>query len=217
VETFGAFVQIPGFRKQGLSGFSPVLCSNTEFCVAGLVHISQMCDFRVESTEDVVAVDDDVWVKVISVEEGKVSLSMRFVSQTDGHDLDPENEKLGQTMQRRGPNTSEAKPITAEEAVRKYVCGMSGFFPPMADDVGHRARCGKCGNAGHLTTDCRVVGGQKYEMITEDDIAMLPGGGGGGGGRGDGGGDSSAGMGAPAKMYLLDICSFPILFISDIG
>jgi len=50
VEPFGAFVQMEGYRRQGL------------------VHISQMCDFRVEDIDDVVAVGDKVWVKVIEVQ-----------------------------------------------------------------------------------------------------------------------------------------------------
>jgi len=49
VEPFGAFVQVPGYRKQGL------------------VHVSHMADFRVENVDDVCNIGDEVWVKVISV------------------------------------------------------------------------------------------------------------------------------------------------------
>jgi polyribonucleotide nucleotidyltransferase len=46
VEEFGAFIVIPGYRKQGL------------------VHKSQLAAYRVESVADAVAVGDSVWVKV---------------------------------------------------------------------------------------------------------------------------------------------------------
>jgi polyribonucleotide nucleotidyltransferase len=46
VEEFGAFIIIPGYRKQGL------------------VHKSQLAAYRVDSVADAVAVGDSVWVKV---------------------------------------------------------------------------------------------------------------------------------------------------------
>ncbi len=76
----------------------------------GLVHISQVVKRRVEATElrDMFAPGEDCWVKVLSldqvekfvrlctdaVKEGgknKLSLSMKFVSQSTGEDLDPNN------------------------------------------------------------------------------------------------------------------------------
>ena len=67
-ESFGAFVEITGFR------------------INGLVHISQLSSHRVESISDVVAVDDKVFVKVLSVEapengRPKISLSMKYCDQ----------------------------------------------------------------------------------------------------------------------------------------
>ena len=58
IATFGAFV---GFND-GLSG---------------LVHISQMANKRIETPEEVVKVGDEVKVKVIKNENGKISLSMK--------------------------------------------------------------------------------------------------------------------------------------------
>jgi polyribonucleotide nucleotidyltransferase len=45
----------------------------------GLVHISELADFRVRRTEDVVKVGDSIWVKCVGVDEksGKVRLSRR--------------------------------------------------------------------------------------------------------------------------------------------
>jgi polyribonucleotide nucleotidyltransferase len=44
----------------------------------GLVHISELADFRVNKVEDVVKVGDSIWVKCIGVDDrGKVKLSRR--------------------------------------------------------------------------------------------------------------------------------------------
>ena len=44
----------------------------------GLVHISELADFRVNRTEDVVKMGEEIWVKVLSVEDnGKVRLSRK--------------------------------------------------------------------------------------------------------------------------------------------
>jgi polyribonucleotide nucleotidyltransferase len=59
VKEFGAFVEIlPGLE--------------------GLVHISELADFRVKQTTDIVNVGDEVWVKCLSVEEnGRIRLSRK--------------------------------------------------------------------------------------------------------------------------------------------
>ena len=51
-------------------------------CMAGkegLVHISELADFRVRRTEDVVKLGEMIWVKCVGVDEktGKVRLSRR--------------------------------------------------------------------------------------------------------------------------------------------
>ena len=44
----------------------------------GLVHISELADFRVNRTDDVVKMGEEIWVKVLSVEDnGKVRLSRK--------------------------------------------------------------------------------------------------------------------------------------------
>jgi len=60
VKDFGAFVEcIPGKE--------------------GLVHISELADFRVENTEDVCKVGDEMWVKCIDADDkGRVRLSRRI-------------------------------------------------------------------------------------------------------------------------------------------
>ena len=79
IESYGAFVDL-----------------NNYYRIRGLIHISQLAKFQVERVEDVVAVDDGVWVKVLEVtstcdDQGrtrhKISLSLKDVSQ-DGTQTD---------------------------------------------------------------------------------------------------------------------------------
>ena len=66
---FGAFVNFLGSRD-------------------GLVHISELAPQRVKQTGDVVAVGDQVKVKVLGIDDrGKVKLSMKAVDQKTGEDL----------------------------------------------------------------------------------------------------------------------------------
>jgi len=55
----------------------------------GLVHISELADYRVAKTEDVVKEGDMVKVKVLEIDgrTGKVRLSMRVVDQQSGEDI----------------------------------------------------------------------------------------------------------------------------------
>src|SRR5437763_17135305 len=44
----------------------------------GLVHISELANFRVKQTEDIVKVGDEIWVKCLGVDEkGRVRLSRK--------------------------------------------------------------------------------------------------------------------------------------------
>jgi len=52
----------------------------------GLVHISEIADYRVEKVTDVLAEGDEVKVKVIGEDRGKVKLSMKVVDQKTGED-----------------------------------------------------------------------------------------------------------------------------------
>ena len=61
-------------RHQGVRRFVECLPGKE-----GLVHISELADFRVRRTEDVVKVGDMIWVKCIGIDDrtGKVRLSRR--------------------------------------------------------------------------------------------------------------------------------------------
>ncbi len=62
ITTYGAFVNI----GEGLSG---------------LLHISQICDKRIKSPNEVIKEGETVTVKIIDVKDGKVSLSMKAVEE----------------------------------------------------------------------------------------------------------------------------------------
>lgn len=68
LQTYGAFVRL----ENGLSG---------------LVHISQISDKRIKSAGDVLTVGDEVDVKVIGINNGKISLSMKAL-------IEPEEEVI---------------------------------------------------------------------------------------------------------------------------
>ncbi|MEC9346241.1 MAG: polyribonucleotide nucleotidyltransferase [Pseudomonadota bacterium] len=67
---FGAFVNFFGQRD-------------------GLVHISELKEGRTEKVTDVVNEGDEVWVKLLDVDDrGKVRLSMRYVDQATGQEIE---------------------------------------------------------------------------------------------------------------------------------
>ncbi|CAB3398143.1 unnamed protein product [Caenorhabditis bovis] len=78
IQSFGAFIQLDGLRqRQG-----------------GLCHISQLKNERVQSVADVLKRGQKVKVKVIRMENDKISLSMKEVDQRTGEDLNPKESDL---------------------------------------------------------------------------------------------------------------------------
>lgn len=59
--------------------------------LSGLVHVSQISQKRVKHPKDVLAVGDEVSVKVIGVKDGKISLSMKALEEVPE---EPEEEKV---------------------------------------------------------------------------------------------------------------------------
>lgn len=51
--------------------------------LTGLVHISQICGKHIKSPNEVVKLGDEVNVKIIDVKDGKISLSMKAVEETE--------------------------------------------------------------------------------------------------------------------------------------
>eukprot|EP00038_Savillea_parva_P032029 m.93166 g.93166 ORF g.93166 m.93166 type:complete len:258 (+) comp9986_c0_seq2:57-830(+) len=131
---FGCFVRILGFAKDGL------------------VHISQLANARVENVEDVVAVGDKLFVKVLSLgddpENPKISLSIKTVNQSTGADLDPTNLVAAQDEKgKKGDRSSFSRPKIELGAV-------------------YNITCTKCGAKGHLAKMC-MAGGSKYDLVDE--------------------------------------------------
>ena len=71
IQPYGVFVNLGG----GLSG---------------LVHISQICEKRIKTPAEVVAVGDNVKVKVVAVKDGKLSLSMKALSDVASEEISEE-------------------------------------------------------------------------------------------------------------------------------
>ena len=70
VQSYGAFIEIIGFRKQGIflfintQFFYKYLYTNiVSFYYLGLLHISQISSYKVEHVEDVLALNESVWVR----------------------------------------------------------------------------------------------------------------------------------------------------------
>lgn len=73
LQNYGAFVKL----ENGLSG---------------LVHISQISDKRIKSAGDVLTVGQSVDAKVIGVNNGKISLSMKALIEPEEEEIEPEVE-----------------------------------------------------------------------------------------------------------------------------
>ncbi|XP_029174115.1 nucleolar protein of 40 kDa-like [Nylanderia fulva] len=139
VQNYGAFIRIPGTSQQGL------------------IHRSQVSATHVEDVADVLQKGERIWCKVISVaEDGKIGLSMKYVNQGNGLDLDPNGVELQRDLQRRKtPGTTQRKAIQLEAVLN--------------------TTCSKCGTRGHLSKDCFMSpDGKKYELIPEIEEESIP-------------------------------------------
>ncbi|XP_068934589.1 zinc finger CCHC domain-containing protein 17 isoform X2 [Petaurus breviceps papuanus] len=117
VTEYGAFVKIPGCKKQGL------------------VHRTHMSSCRVDKPSEIVDVGDKVWVKLIGREmkddKVKLSLSMKVVNQGTGKDLDPNNIITDQEERRkRSFKDYTGQKITLEAVLNTTCkkCGCRGHF-----------------------------------------------------------------------------------------
>lgn len=96
-QDFGAFVEIPGFKQHGL------------------VHISQLSEMKVDEVEDVVSKGQRVFVKVLEIKQvdGKqrISLSMKYCSQSDGRDKDVNGVKAELETRKHRPRGQDPRSI----------------------------------------------------------------------------------------------------------
>lgn len=120
VTTYGAFVKIPGYRKQGL------------------VHKSEMSSCRVDNPAEIVDVGEQVWIKVIGNEmkddKVKLSFSMKSVNQGTGRDLDPNNVIAEQDERRRRQFRDHTEQKITLEAVLNTTCKKCGCRGHFAKD-----------------------------------------------------------------------------------
>lgn len=131
VTDYGVFIKIPGFKKQGL------------------VHKSQMSNARIDDPSEMLSIHEKVYCKVIAItDEGKISLSMKSVNQTNGKDLDPNNIQL--SIDERKKKKSFQKEIKKIELGAVY-----------------NTVCKKCGGHGHFAKDCFSVSGKVYDLIPD--------------------------------------------------
>lgn len=87
VKDFGVFVNL-----QGVVGK-----------VDGLVHVSAMADYKVNHPSDLVARNQEVKVKVMKMQDSRISLSMAEVDQVTGQDLAP-HKRIGAVSGATGAN-----------------------------------------------------------------------------------------------------------------
>ncbi|XP_075029823.1 zinc finger CCHC domain-containing protein 17 isoform X8 [Calonectris borealis] len=175
VTEYGAFIKIPGCRKQVPrhrssssnksfwteawllegSGLRRKRARKHELEQQGLVHKTHMSSCRVDKPSEIVDVGDKVWVKLIGKEmkddKLKLSLSMKVVNQGTGKDLDPNNVSLDQDERKKRMFRDYTSQKITLEAVLNTVCK-------------------KCGCKGHFAKECFVQpGGTKYSLIPEED------------------------------------------------
>ncbi|KAG8225648.1 hypothetical protein J437_LFUL010333 [Ladona fulva] len=133
VQDYGAFVRIPGNPKQGL------------------IHRSQISSAVVDDAADVLQKGDRVFCKVISVTDGKIGLSMKYVNQDTGKDKDPNGVELQKDEQRRKVLVTHGRKKIELDAV-------------------FNTTCSKCGTRGHMSRDCfKTPDGKSYELLPEED------------------------------------------------
>jgi len=122
VQSYGAFVKIPGCRKHGL------------------VHVSQLSTSRVEKASDVCEAGERVYCKVISLEAqgSKIALSMKVVNQSTGQDLDPNQVQSSQESQKRRTGFQRDVPRIELGAIFDTTCKKCGGKGHLAQDCFHR-------------------------------------------------------------------------------
>ena len=68
----------------------------------GLVHISELANFRVKQTEDIVKMGDEIWVKCLGVDEkGRVRLSRKAAMEDREREMESQGEAGGHSLMQR--------------------------------------------------------------------------------------------------------------------
>lgn len=108
---------------------------------------------------DILQKGERVWCKIITIgENGKIALSMKYVNQGNGKDLDLNGVKQQMEEQKKRTIIPRERKAIQLEAVLNTTCS-------------------KCGTIGHFAKDCFMsLDGKKYELIPEieDEHVTLP-------------------------------------------
>uniref|UniRef100_A0A1I7ZGT4 RNA helicase n=1 Tax=Steinernema glaseri TaxID=37863 RepID=A0A1I7ZGT4_9BILA len=83
IQAYGAFISLDGFRDMARNK-----------TLEGLLHISQIRQQRVNAVADELQRGQKIFVKVIKMENDKISLSMKEVDQNTGEDMNPREASL---------------------------------------------------------------------------------------------------------------------------
>jgi polyribonucleotide nucleotidyltransferase len=114
----------------------------------GLVHISELADFRVENVEDVVNLGDEINVMVIEVDrQGKVSLSRKAV--LTGEMPAPRAQREGGFGGNRGPREGGGGGYGGDRGPRGGGGGGYGNRPPQGGGGGYGNRPPQGGGGGY--------------------------------------------------------------------
>jgi predicted RNA-binding protein with RPS1 domain len=121
----------------------------------GLIHLSQLALYHVKSADEVVAQGDEVWVKIVAIqpESNKLSLSMKYVNQSTGIDLDPDQQQQAQDQQKKNKTNPETGSRT----------GLNNNKIEL--DAVYNADCTRCGGRGHLADGCFNAPGTNYSTL----------------------------------------------------
>ncbi|CAM6128870.1 unnamed protein product [Calypogeia fissa] len=169
IRPFGIFVRLDGYRNHGMVHLTQI--SNHE-----VTDRKDSDEEKVKAISSVVGEGEQVWVKVISVQQEddggkvKVGCSLKLVSQGDGKDLDPNNLQL-EKHQSKGPWQGQKK---------------------LELDAVYNVSCTRCGGHGHLKKECYSTGERTYELLEDAEND-----------EGDGAGGSRAGAAASVRSKKL--------------
>jgi polyribonucleotide nucleotidyltransferase len=113
----------------------------------GLVHISELANFRVKETGDIVKLGDEIWVKCLGVDEkGRVKLSRRAAMAERDQEMGGDSPNGGGEQQQAG---GEPRPEMAERSERSDRGGDRGDRGDRGGDRGDRGdRGGYRGDRG---------------------------------------------------------------------
>jgi polyribonucleotide nucleotidyltransferase len=102
----------------------------------GLVHISELANFRVKQTEDIVKLGDEIWVKCLGVDEkGRVKLSRRAAMAERDQEMSGGSPNGGEGEQQSG---GEPRPEMAERGERSDRGDRGDRGGDRGDRGGHR-------------------------------------------------------------------------------